>query len=85
MTYVGLALFVVVFLLLAPTTRGALLSHLGMTMEWARAWAPFSYILILAVLVSPFVAYIIMRSWPEVKEPEDPLARYRRGDDVLED
>jgi hypothetical protein len=37
------------------------------------------------VLVAPIVSLKIMNSWPKHKEAEDPMARYRHPDDVIDD
>lgn len=82
---VGLVLFLLIFLLIAPATRAAIDSHLGAAGAWVTHAAPFSYILIGLILLAGFVSIVILARWPPIPEPEDPLAEYRNRDDVLVD
>jgi len=58
---------------------------MSQTLAWLHAWAPVSYLLIALVLAAPIASLKIMHSWPKHVEPEDPMARYRHADDVMED
>jgi len=79
----GAVLFLVLFILIAPPSRALLGQWLAHAALWTSAWAPFSYILLLLLFVAPFVSFLLMRRWPKVPEPENPLARYK-NDDVLD-
>ena len=71
-------LFAVVILLIGPSTRHMLSSHLGAFGEWIGAWAPFSYILIALVFAAPLVALRMVLTIPKLVVPESPMAKYRR-------
>ena len=85
MAYVGCILFGLIFLAITATSTGSLGARMGQMATWVHAWAPFSYILLLILLAAPVVSFKIMHSWPKHVEPEDPMARYRHGNDVIED
>ncbi len=84
-TYIGIALFGLIFFVLTANQKGAIGDKMSATMQWIQAWAPYSYILLLVLLLAPLVSIQIVRCWPEHKEPEDPMRRYRTGEDVVED
>jgi hypothetical protein len=35
--------------------------------------------------MAPIVAIYLIKTWPVHVEPENPMAKYRRGDDVVDD
>jgi len=74
----GASLFALVFILIAPKSREFLLGVLTRTGENLNAWAPFSYIALLLLLAAPVVSVIVIKTWPEHVEPENPMAKYRR-------
>jgi hypothetical protein len=81
----GLILFVLVFILIAPKSQaflGVLAADAG---KWISDWAPFSYIIVLFMVVAPFVAIHLIRSWPERVEEGNPMSKYKKQDDVVED
>lgn len=78
----GPILFLVFFLMIAPASRTMILGWLSDAGKWTFAWAPFSYILILLLIVAPFVSYYLMLRWPKPPEPDNPLARFKRGEDI---
>jgi nucleoside recognition membrane protein YjiH len=78
MAYLGCILFGLFFLYMTSQQNGSLQARIDGTMQWLHAWAPFSYLIILLVLVSPVVMMKIMNSWPKREEPEDQMAKYRR-------
>lgn len=78
MAYIGCALFGLMFLIMTAQSTGTLQARVEHTLTWLHAWAPFSYLIILIVLVSPVVSMKIVSSWPKRVEPEDPMAKYRR-------
>ena len=81
--YLGVLLFAVVFMLIAPKSRAFLAANLDSAGGFMMAWAPFSFILVGILLAAPFVSFYLIKSWPEKVEPENPMAKYRR--DPLED
>lgn len=83
--YLGCILFGLIFLLMSAKSSGALGARVDRSLDWLHSWAPFSYILLLIVLVAPILSLKIMNSWPKHKEAEDPMARYRHPDDVIDD
>jgi hypothetical protein len=85
MAYLGCILFGLLFLVMTAQSSGSLGARVTQTLTWFHAWAPFSYIIILIVLISPVACMKIMRSWPKHEEPENPMAKYRHADDVAED
>jgi hypothetical protein len=85
MAYVGCILFGLIFMVITAKSNGAMGARVNQTLVWLHAWAPFSYILLLIVLAAPVVSFKIMHSWPKHEEPEDPMARYRHGNDVIDD
>ena len=85
MGYVGCVLFGLIFILMTAVSNGTLSARVEHTIAWIHAWAPFSYLLMVVLLAAPAVSLKIMNSWPKHVEPEDPMARYRHADDVVED
>ncbi len=53
MAYIGCILFGLFFLVMSAQQSGTLQARIEATMTWLHAWAPFSYIIILIVLISP--------------------------------
>lgn len=78
MLYLGTILFVVVFILAAPTSRAYIIGLAGGAGAWVVAWAPFSYLLLLVLLAALGAAVHMVKTWPEREEPENPMAKYRR-------
>jgi len=85
MTLLGIALFVVIFAMLTPGPRALLDHSLTGAGQWMGKYAPFSYLILAIVLIVPLVAAIIVMKAPPPPEPENPLAKYKNADDVLED
>lgn len=85
MMVIGLILFVLAFVMIMPQSQAFLLGSFASAGTWITAWAPFSYLLLLILVVAPFVGIHLMRSWPEREEPENPMAKYRREMPVDED
>jgi O-antigen ligase len=85
MAILGTVLFALFFVLLAPKTRtmlGAVVAGAG---DWIVKWAPYSYFLLMIVVIVPAIAAIVLIKWPQPPEPENPLARYKAAQDVIED
>jgi hypothetical protein len=84
--YLGCALFGLIFLLLSAKSGGILATRTGQTVDWMRERAPYSYLILVVLVLAALACIHIMYSWPKHKEPEDPMARYRHAaDDVMED
>jgi predicted membrane protein len=75
----GLCLFVLVFILLAPASRAMLAASANGFAAWLISWAPFSFILLAIMIAMPIVAVYLIKTWPVHVEPENPMAKYRRG------
>ncbi len=73
----GAALFMLVFIGIAPQSRAFLSAVFTSTGENLKAWAPFSYIIVGGLLAAPFVSLYVMKTWPAREEPENPLAKYK--------
>ena len=85
MAFLGCILFGLIFVLMSAQNNGTLGERMNQTFTWIHAWAPFSYILIALILIAPIVSMKIIASWPKHVEPEDPMRKYRHGEDVVED
>ena len=84
MAYMGCILFGLVFLLLSPKVRDGITSRMGMSTEWIQAWAPISYVIIGIILLAPLVGVIVLKTAPKIEEPENPLAKYKREAELLD-
>jgi hypothetical protein len=76
-SFKGSALFMLVFVGIAPQSRAFLGNVFNHTAEFLIAWSPFSYILLAMFLAGPLVSVFVMKTWPEKEEPENPLAKYK--------
>lgn len=85
MTLLGIGLFVLIFAMLTPTSRAVVERALSGAAEWTAKYAPFSYLVLATVLIAPIVAAIVVMNKKAPPEPENPLAKYKNLDDVLED
>lgn len=85
MMYLGLILFILTFVVIAPKSQVFLLGLATSAGAWMSAWAPFSYVLLMILLVSPFVGIYLLRTWPERVEEESPMAKYLRESPVDQD
>jgi Fe2+ transport system protein B len=81
MMYLASMLFALVFVLIAPPCRRFIAQHL----EQMNAWAPYSYIVLLLVLIAPIAVIIVINRLPKIVEPEDPMAKYRHEEQPSED
>lgn len=75
---IGLGLFILVVILIAPQSRAFLVACLTSASEWMTHWAPFSFILVALLIAAPIVGIYLMKTWPVHVEPENPMAKYRR-------
>ena len=85
MQYLGLGLFIAVFAMLMPSSRAMLGNALTGAIEFIVNYAPFSYIVLAVILIVPVVAAIMVMNVEPPPEPENPLARYKNADDVMDD
>jgi hypothetical protein len=85
MMYLGLVLFLLTFILLAPQTRGYLNTVFVGLAAFMTGWAPYSYLLMLILLGALFAGLYLIHSWPAHVEPESPMAKYRREAPVEEE
>jgi cell division protein FtsW (lipid II flippase) len=85
MMILGVVLFVLVFVLIAPQTRAFLLVLATGAGAFLTAWAPFSYVLLLILLAAPCVGMYIVHTWPQRVDEENPMAKYRREMPLDED
>ena len=81
MMYLASMLFALVFVLIAPPCRKFIAEHL----DQINAWAPYSYILLLLVLIAPIAAMVVINRLPKIVEPEDPMKMYRTEELPSED
>ena len=85
MTFLGAALFVLIFVLIMPQCQAALHSAADSAGSFLHGWAPFSYIVLALLMVGPLAAMYIVHTWPQHEEPENPMAKYRREQPSVED
>lgn len=78
MMVLGVVLFVLVFVLIAPQSQAFLLGLAAGAGTFLTAWAPFSYIFLLILLAAPCVGMYIVHTWPQRVDEENPMAKYRR-------
>ena len=71
------ALFALVLLLIAPSTRSRIGAAMSGIVEWISKYQPFSFLVVLVVLAAPIVCVWMIRSAPERVEPPTPIAHYR--------
>jgi len=74
MNYLGCLLFGLLFLAMTAQTHSGLHTRLEQTLSWIRDWSPFSYLIILGMLISAVVAIKLVATWPEQERPEDSTA-----------
>ena len=85
MMFLGALLFIIFFVMIAPQSQAYVLGLASGAATWITAWAPFSYALLLILLIAPFAGIQLMRTWPERVDPENPMAKYRREMPLDED
>ena len=85
MALIGAVLFALIFILLKSSVRQAIGASLASGADWIVSAAPFSFIVVILVLMAPIASFILMKRWPKVQEPENPMARYKNADDVIYD
>lgn len=85
MAYLGTILFALFFLFLSSKSRAFIGSAFDGAGEFMAKWAPFSYIVVAIIVLIPAVAALVLIKWPQPPEPENPMARYKAAQDVIED
>jgi len=82
MGILGTALFLLIFLLLAPSSRDEIAHLFDAAADWIAKGAPYSYVALLLVLILPVAGVIAIMKWPEPPEPENPLARFKAEENL---
>jgi len=85
MAYLGTILFALFFLFLSSKSRDFILGAFSAAGDFMDKWAPYSYIVLASVVLIPTLAALVLIKWPQPPEPENPMARYKAAQDVLED
>ena len=85
MAYLGTILFALLFLFLSSKTRDFITGAFGVAGDYMAKYAPYSYIILGIVILVPAIAALVLIKWPQAPEPENPMARYKAAQDVLED
>ena len=85
MMLLGLILFVLVIVLVAPQSQAFLIKLASGAGTFLTAWAPFSYILLLLLLAAFCVGIYLVHTWPQRIDEENPMAKYRREMPLDED
>ncbi len=76
-SFKGSALFMLIFVAIAPQSRAFITGVLNHTADFLTAWSPVSYILLAMFLAGPLVSVFVVKTWPEKEEPENPLDKYK--------
>jgi hypothetical protein len=76
--YIAVILFALIFVLATPASRMFLSGIIANAGTFMHEWAPFSYLLLLVLVAAFGVGIFMVRSVPDRKEPENPMAKYRR-------
>jgi hypothetical protein len=85
MMFLGLVMFVLVIVLVAPQSQAFLLGLASGAGTFLTAWAPFSYVLLLILLAAPCVGMYLVHTWPQRVDEENPMAKYRKEMPLDED
>jgi len=85
MAYLGTILFALFFLFLSSKSRAFIGGAFDAAGDLMAKWAPFSYLAVGIIVLIPTVAALLLIKWPQAPEPENPLARYKAAEDVMED
>ena len=78
-------MFALFFLFLSAKSRNFILGTFDVGAEFMAKWAPFSYVALAVIVLVPMLAALLLIKWPQPPEPENPMARYKAAEDVLED
>ena len=85
MAFLGTILFALFFLFLSSKSRAFIGGLFGGAGELLDKYAPLSYVALGVVVLIPILAALVLIKWPEPPEPENPMARYKAAQDVIED
>ena len=85
MMFAGAILFILIFVLLMPQAQAFLHGSAESATSFLHAWAPFSYVLLVILLIGPLAAGYLMHSWPKHEVPENPMTKYRRESPSADD
>ena len=85
MMFLGIILFALIFVALAPQSRAFLAGLAAGAGAFLTAWSPFSYVLLLILVAAPCVGMYVVHTWPQRVDEENPLAKYRREMPLDED
>jgi hypothetical protein len=77
LAYIAIILFGLIFVLATPQSRDFVGGVLGDAGKFMQEWAPFSYLLLLLLFAAFAVGIYMVRSVPDRKEPENPMAKFR--------
>ena len=80
----GAICFFLFFLLITPKSRQLLSAWIADSGKWINAWAPFSYFILMFLVVATVAAVLLMVRWPKAPEPENPLAKYKYDDTAVD-
>ena len=61
--------FLMVFLLIAPSTRTFIMDRLTASGEWIQSGFPYSYILMFFTVAAPLFAFMVVATWPARGRP----------------
>ena len=75
---IGVVLFVLVMILIAPASRAFLGTCVAGFSAWMVHWAPFSFVILAILMAAPVVGIYLIKTWPVHVEPENPMTKYRR-------
>jgi hypothetical protein len=76
--YLGPVIFLLFFAFMSATVREKTFFAIGTVMHWIAMNQPFSYLVVMVVLMAPILSYVLIVRWPRTPEADNPLARYRR-------
>ena len=85
MAYLGTILFALFFLFLSSKSRAFIGGAFCAAGDLLDKYAPYSYIVLAIVVLVPTLVALLLIKWPQPAEPENPLARYKNAQDVIED
>ena len=71
MNYIGCALFGLFFLMMTVQTGGGLKDRLAETLTWVHDWSPYSYVMLLIILISGVASVRTMFGHREEEDPAD--------------
>jgi len=73
----GAVFFLLVFVLIAPQSRGFIGGLLRSALDHLANWGISSFLVILVLIFAPLFSFILIRMWPKRKDPPNPMAKYR--------